>query len=35
VDDRSPLGAGATLALPEIGIFIPVDDIYEGVTFQH
>ncbi len=28
-----PLGAGATLALPEIGISIPVDDIYEGVTF--
>jgi Uma2 family endonuclease len=28
------LGAGALLELPEIGIAIPVDDLYEGVTFQ-
>ncbi len=29
-----PLGAGTSLELPEIGIAIPVDDLYEGVTFQ-
>jgi len=28
-----PLGAGTLLELPEIGIAIPVDELYEGVTF--
>jgi hypothetical protein len=28
-----PLGPGTTLKLPEIGITIAVDDLYERVTF--
>ena len=28
-----PLGAGETLELPELGIAVPVDEIYEGVAF--
>jgi Uma2 family endonuclease len=30
----APLAAGGQLELPEIGITIPVDDLYEGVTFE-
>jgi hypothetical protein len=29
-----PQGAGATLDLPEIGIALAVDDLYERVTFS-
>jgi Uma2 family endonuclease len=29
-----PLGAGDVVDLPEIGIDIPVDDIFEGLTFS-
>lgn len=28
-----PLGAGDTLELPELGIAVPVDEIYAGLTF--
>ena len=28
-----PLGAGETLDLPELGIVVPVDEIYEGLAF--
>jgi Uma2 family endonuclease len=28
------LAKGAMLELPEIGITIPVDELYEGVTFE-
>ena len=28
-----PLGAGETLELPELGIAVPVDEIYAGLTF--
>ena len=30
----TPLAAGGLLELPDIGITIPVDDLYEGVTFE-
>jgi Uma2 family endonuclease len=32
--ETEPLAAGKVLELPEIGITIPVDDLYEGVAFE-
>jgi Uma2 family endonuclease len=32
--ESAALGAGAMLDLPEIGIALPVDDLYEGVSFD-